>query len=379
MKLIPIAALCAAAFGLSACDSAQQDSTEPTSADALFDASVFGTTNNIIAVRNAPDAENRDRAFRADPALNGKARLFDEGQLDAAIPGGVRSFQQAAFSLADRDFYGTFDGNDGNGRLVRVNRNGSIAAVTNAGTMPKGIFVDIDVSTGFVGVADFGMSAATSSILIYNEDFADNEAPVIVISNLGTGGRAWDLFYSEEDDILFVSKTNGEVAAYDNFRSLAVDFISEATPIAPTREFAVSNPSTPGTRESTNLHGISYDEDTKILIVSDVRIPTNTQSGRLYTVDNGDTAGAAPNTAGMPSNLVPFRARFQSSQAGNATRLGNPVDILGYGDDVYVAAKGSNQVLRFDDILTRTGDQGDTAPNATLTVEGAESVAFFQR
>ena len=376
-----IAALVALSFGLAACDSAQDAPAAGTeTAGVLFDASVFPTTNNIIATQNLDDSLNKDRVFRVNPALTSAARLYDEPTLDAAIDEGVESLQQVAYARNTATFYSTIDGEDGNGYLVRANRRGEVEAVTMAGLSPKGVFVDIQVGTGFVGVADFGTSEANSQILIYNENYAEDEAPVVVISNLGTGGRAWDLFYTEADDILFVSKTNGEVAAYDSFVSKAQAFIGFGTPIVPDREFAISNPNdTPRIKRSGNLHGISYDDDTQILIVSDVRNPANVMSGRIYTVADGDEVGAPPNAPGTPSNLVDFRARIQSPMGGNNTRLGNPVDILGFGQNLYVAAKGSGKLLRFDNILTRTGLQGNISPNAMRDLKGAESVSFFQR
>lgn len=376
-----LTALVALTFGLAACDSAQDaPGSEAETAGALFDASVFPTTNNILATQNLPDARNADRVYRVTPSLSSASRLYDEQRLDDAIPQGVESLQQVAYATATTRFFSTFDGEDGNGYIVRTNRRGEVNAVTQAGLNPKGVFVDIQVGTGFVGVADFGTSTANSQILIYNDSFADGEAPVITITNLGTDGRAWDLFYSDSDDILFVAKTNGEVVAYDNFVSQAQDFIGFGVPVTPDREFAVSNPAdNPRVKQSLNFHGVSYDDDTQILIVSDVRAPSNPLSGRIYTVDNADEVGGPPNAPGTPSNLVDFRARLRSPMGGNNTMLGNPVDILGYGGDLYVAAKGTGKLLRFDNILTRTGQQGNISPDAMRDLEGAESVSFFQR
>ena len=377
---IRLVALCGLAVGLAACDSAQEAPVSPESADGLFDASLFPTSSNIIAVRNAPDAENRDRVFRTTQALSRKDRLYDEPTLEAALGMPVASFQQVAFARGSGRFYSTLDASDNTGRIVRANRRGDIRAVTTAGIAPKGVFVDIDVSTGFVGVADFGTGPMDSQILIYNENFQDGEAPVITITDLGTGGRAWDLFYSNADNILFVSKTNGEVVAYDNFVSMAQAFLGSGTPIMPTREFAISNPNDPSpVQESENLHGISYDDGTRVLVVSDVRDPSAPLSGQIYTVDDGDTAGGPPNPAMTPSTLVDFRARLRSPMGGNSVMLGNPVDVLGFGDDLYVAAKGTGKVLRFDNILGRVGEQGAISPDAMIDVQGAESVSFFNR
>jgi hypothetical protein len=384
-----VVALCALAFGLAACDSTQEDANStpaPATADGIFEANLFETTNSIVSVSNRPDTENRDRLYRLDPSLATRATLIGETRIDDGVPGGVKSFQQAAFAQDGRDFFGTFDGNDNVGKLVRADRRGQIEAITNAGLRPKGVFVDINVGNGYVGVADFGTSEANSQILIYADNFADGAAPAATITNLGTGGRAWDLFYAADEDILFVTKTNGEVAAYDNFVGQVGPVIFNNVPgstVAPTREFAISNPDANPTtvKRSLNLHGVAYDSDTDILIVSDVANPAQPLSGRIYTIADGNTVGAAPNATGTPSNLVPFRARIRSRAApdNNNTLLGNPVDILGFGGNLYVAAKGTNRVLRFDNILTAVGQQGNRAPDAAREVEGAESVAFFQR
>ena len=386
-----IAALCALTFGLAACDSSQEPGAiaEAETAVGVFEANAFPTGVNIVGVSNRPDAENRDRILKLNRSLDRRSKLAGEPRFDRAVPGGVKSFQQVAFAGPQRDFVGTFDGNDGFGKLIRTNRRGTIEAVTNVGRRPKGVIVDAVIGgSSYIGVADFGINTGSVSparVLFYNQEFAQGEAPVARLTNFGTGGRVWDLFYSQEADILFLSKTNGEVAAYDNFSAAIAPVIAGTAPgssVMPTREFAISNKQDmPQSKRSLNLHGIAYDAETDILIVSDVANPANPLSGRIYTIANGSTAGAPPNASGTQSNLVSFRARIRSlaAPANNNTLLGNPVDILGFGENLYVAAKGTNRVLRFDNILTATGNQGNRAPDAQREVIGAESVSLFLR
>ena len=278
-----VAALCALTFGLAACDSSQEPGaiSEAETADGIFEANAFPTGVNIISVSNRPDTENRDRIYKHGRSLERRSKLVGEPRIDRAVPGGVKSFQQVAFAGPQRDFVGTFDGNDDIGKLIRTNRRGTIEAITNVGRRPKGVIVDAEFGgSSYVGVADFGITSGSmspSQVFFYNQNFAPGEAPVATLTNFGTGGQVWDLFYSQEADILFLSKTNGEVAAYDNFSAMITPVLGGAaagSSVTPTREFAISNPqNSTQVKRSRNLHGITYDAETDILIVSDVSKP----------------------------------------------------------------------------------------------------------
>ena len=239
------------------------------------------------------------------------------------------------------------------------------AGCTNAGaTLGGGTRIVAGASTGLVApkglvvtgsrivVADQG----SNSIRVFSTTASGNVAPEFVISNLGAGTSVWDVAYDSDDTRLYVATTNGLVLVYD-------DPFENRGAAGPTRTITPTN--SEGAQISVNLHGIAYDSGTDLLILSDVGTATGGSSatdGQLFTI-----AGASAATG---NTAVRYRV------SGNATQLGNPVDlVLTSGGVVYVAEKANDRVLRFNGLLTATGTS-EAAAAASITVIKPESVAL---
>jgi hypothetical protein len=111
---------------------------------------------------------------------------------------------------------------------------------------PKG--VEVADGLGRVLVAENG--AAAPSILVFSA------APTATATR-GVGHRAhWcrpgTLDYDPASDTLFIAQTDGSIAVYDAFFSLAL-------PPAPDRVITISDAGVVPVQESVNLHGIVYD------------------------------------------------------------------------------------------------------------------------
>jgi hypothetical protein len=118
-----------------------------------------------------------------------------------------------------------------------------------------------------------------------------------------------------------------------------------------------------GGKISVNLHGIYYVPGDDTLLLSDVGDAASASDGQLFTIANASTV----------MNTAPTVVRI----AGSNTALGNPVDIEFDGTNLYVAEKSNDLLLRYDNILDRTGFQNSAADLATKVTK-AESVALMQ-
>ena len=223
-----------------------------------------------------------------------------------------------------------------------------IAGAATGLIAPKGI---INVENSLV-VADNGGAGA---IRVFAETATGNVAPSFTVTNITGATSVWDVAYDEGDDRLFVAGTNGVVLVYD-------DFFTDRGATGPDRTITPTD----GTAQiSVNLHGIAYDSDRDLLVLTDVGVASGGASatdGQLFTIASASTATGA--------TAVRYRI------AGAATTLGNPVDVaLTRDGDVYVAEKANSRVVRFNGVTTATGTVG-TAPAASVAVVNAESVTI---
>lgn len=212
---------------------------------------------------------------------------------------------------------------------------------------------------GILVVADF----AGADIKVFDLHAEGNTPPLFVTSNLGETAsgeprEAWGLSFDDDRNRLFVAATDGTVLVYDHY-------LVNRGESGPDR---VIIPTMKGAKASANLHGISYlAEDT--LILSDVGEATTADEpgfdtdGKLFVLEAASTAEGDT------------EATFQVS--GPDSLLGNPVGIAFDGNDLYVAEKARDVVLRFDDILELKGAT-DPAPSGAVTVTAPESVALAE-
>lgn len=218
---------------------------------------------------------------------------------------------------------------------------------TNADLVaPKG--VETVGSYGVALVADLN-AAAPGAIKAYSLCGVGNVEPVFE-TIMPAGTQPWDLDYDPDADRLYVAATNGTIQVYD-------DYMADPSE-APER---IIDPNDSSGFEASNIHGIVHDSATNRLIVSDVGSATVADDGRIYVIDNADTADG------------PWDLRLEL--AGNLTALGNPVDLAFDGENLYVAEKSNNQLQRIDDIYSLSGVL-NRAPDSMMTFTAPESIAI---
>lgn len=224
----------------------------------------------------------------------------------------------------------------------------TMASVTGL-VAPKGL--DVADSLGLALTADNGDNV-TGSVAVFGAN-ADNAGPVYPPTSLSVA--PWDLDYDPVNDRLYVALINGTVAVFD-------DYVANQGANPANRTITPMVDGTP----STNLHSVIHVAASDDLIVSDVGSGAVTTDGKIYVIPNASTAD------GMTAVSVEID-NGDDGTLGN-TMLGNPVDIAFDCENLYVAEKSNNLVLRFDGILDSMG--GDVAPSAMFTVTAPESVAL---
>lgn len=203
-------------------------------------------------------------------------------------------------------------------------------------------------------VADF----AGKSIRVFDLVAKSDAEPLFITTLLGsTEQSVWGIDFDAVNNSLFVSTTIGTVLVYDNF-------LGTHGKNGPDR---VITPAMNGVKASVNFHEILYLPERDILFIVDVgKATTTSQAG----FDNDGMIWILENASSANGN-VSARARL----IGNNTLLGNPVGLDFDGSSLYVAEKAKSLVMRFDDVLTLTGDV-NLAPSAAVTVVEPESVVI---
>ena len=305
----------------------------------------------LFAVSNVP-SEGNDFVVGLEPDLSGRIKSFDTSS--------VTSNPENITFDTDANAYLTFDNGEtpSQGGILIVN---ALAAQDEFDTdaarvivgkasgliAPKGL--DVVSNKDAMIVADFG----GKNLKTFATDAEGDAAPMFTTTNLGSNSRSvWDLDYDPDHDRLFVAATDGAVLVYDSF------FASKGAN-GPDR---VITPTDGSDKLSVNLHGIVHVATTDMLILADVGDAASNADGQLFVLGN---AGAADGNVSVSAQI-----------GGPDSTLGNPVDITFDGQDLFVAEKTKDSVLKFADILSQTGQQ-DKSPDASITVEKAESVALL--
>lgn len=299
---------------------------------------VFGTVN--------PAGVEDDAVFMADAALSNELTLT-AGFTDIA------NVQSVAFDSAGA-MYVTVDialdeqnaATEG-GILIYDAAQPRLIQGPNTGIIaPKGL--QVLETLGVVAIADNG----ARDIKLFAMGAAGDVAPVATIA-IGDEGGVWDIWYDLVNDSLYAAKTNGELAAYDQF-SETMGANGPDRLIVPTD--ADRNPI------SVNLHGIDVHYDSNTLIVSDVGDAQDNTDGQIFLL--------------IAASIADGPTRVDARIFGDQTGLGNPVDLIFDGSGIFVAEKANDAVLYFADIINRTGDL-NIAPDASQPAIKAESVALF--
>ncbi|MEN8634619.1 hypothetical protein ABFV74_02635 [Pseudoalteromonas distincta] len=278
-----------------------------------------------------------------------------------------QTIESVAFDKAGNS-YATFDNSTTSiggiviSNKVAINRDGqtystsqdSLINGVNTGLIsPKGL--DVASDSGMILVAE--NNADTPSISIFSTCTTGDASPLMTLT-FANDARPWDVDYDATTDRAFVALTNGTVAVFDEVKS---KLMAGTTNIA--TEDRLITPANAGTavEAPSNIHGIDYDSLSGSLILSDVGSAAVADDGKIYVLNNVATA----------SGLV----NISTTISGPNTLLGNPVDIMYSGSDLYVAEKSNNVVMRFNNILSSVG--GDISADASAAFTAPESVAVL--
>lgn len=290
-------------------------------------------------------------------ALNAQSTSFDS----------TMSIESVVFDLAG-DSYTSFDNpNTSTGGIIIGNR---VAVERSAGSYtesrdrmimgadtglisPKGL--DVASNQGLILVAE--NNANTPAILIYSTCAAGNVTPLISLIPADSA-RPWDVDYDAHTDRAYVALTNGSIAVFDQVNA---KILAGQTSVNGQDRTIIPAISGTAVTAPTNIHGIDYDPATNSLIVSDVGSAADPADGKLYVLPSASNA----------SGLTDMSVRI----AGVNSQLGNPVDIMYTGKDLYVAEKSNSLVMRFDNIINSSG--GDISADASMSYTAPESVAII--
>lgn len=277
------------------------------------------------------------------------------------------SIESVSFDLSG-DSYTTFDdsttltGGIIIGNRVATSRNEQsynpardrIITGANTGLIsPKGI--DVASKNGLVFVAE--NNETTPGILVFSSCATGNVNPLLTLTPANSA-RPWDVDYDVSTDRAFVALTNGTVAVFNEVSSKVM---SGVTNISGEDQLITPAISGAAIQAPTNIHGIDYDPASDSLIISDVGSATDATDGKLYVIP------AAKNASGLSNVSV--------SIAGENTMLGNPVDVMYDGSNLYVAEKSNGLVMRFDNVLNSAG--GNITADASIAYTAPESVAII--
>ncbi|MDX1993048.1 MAG: hypothetical protein SF029_11690 [bacterium] len=249
---------------------------------------------------------------------------------------------------ADSGAVYVFDGLAGSEGMMGAAPMRMIGGQSNAGLVaPKGLIV-IE-SLDLILVANNGPANVKGFSLMANGDVSPT---VFLQPSVDFGGSVWDLYYAEDIDALFVAGTTGAVFVYDNF---SANLGSGGV----TRTIIPADSS--GAQVSINLHGIVYDSQRDLLLLSDVGAADSNSDGQLFALPNASTADGS--------------TRYIVRWAGDQTMLGNPVDIAFDGENLIVAEKANDAILVFENFAGRIGLR-NAAANQVLSFTKPESIAY---
>jgi len=312
-----------------------------------------------VAVSSNPGTtgETTGQISRLSSQLNTEIGNYNAGQTIESV-----TFDKAGNSYTTFDNSTTSIGGIVISNKVAINRDGQTyntnqdSVITGANTgliSPKGL--DVASDSGMILVAE--NNADTPSISIFSTCTTGDASPLMTLT-FANGARPWDVDYDANTDRAFVALTNGTVAVFDEVKSKLM--AGNANIAVEDRLITPANAGT-AVEAPTNIHGIDYDSLSGSLILSDVGSAAVADDGKIYVLNN----------VAMASGLV----NISTTISGPNTLLGNPVDIMYTGTDLYVAEKSNNVVMRFNNILSIAG--GDISADASTAFTAPESVAIL--
>jgi hypothetical protein len=194
-----------------------------------------------------------------------------------------------------------------------ANRDREIKGAKTTLKNPKGI--DLDNKRGLIFVAENG----NGTLLIFSSEAGGDVAP---IANITLPAKPWDVEYDDGSDTLFVALVNGKCAVFDKFAFSG---------------FSATPSRTIEPEGSVNLHGIAYDRAKDVLLLSDVGQANSNTDGKLFVIKTASKVYGPV----KPARTI----------EGADTKLGNPVDIVWDGKDLYVAEKANDKLMVYRNFL----------------------------
>lgn len=322
-----------------------------------FNVGIYATSN--------PNGVTSDYVVGIDRDMKNAANLFKLAN--------IGSMQSLTFDDAGNALM-TFDGqNNSSGGVLKFagtpeesGKNPQINTRSTDGSIaPKGLAWVKDrnndqLDNDVLIVADVGNNNTSGSIRVYN---VENGTPSLEFSvtDLGEDNKKiWDVAYDQGNDRLFATRTDGVLLVYLDF------FQNRQNQNQPVQVTPVNSN---GNKISTNLHGIVYDEDDDVMVLSDVGDAANATDGMIIVFD--DFFSRIADQGDLVQDL-----QATGTIAGNNTKLGNPVDIIVKRGSLYVAEKSNDLVMRYDNIFNLNADS-NTAANAAIKVIKPESLSLM--
>lgn len=237
--------------------------------------------------------------------------------------------------------------------MYNISRDRIIMGVNTGLISPKGI--DVSSANGLIFIAE--NNETSPGIKIFSSCASGDAMPLATLVP-ANGARPWDVDYDAQTDRAFLALTNGTIAVFDQ---VAAKLMSGMTTITGEDRNIVPAISGAGVTAPTNLHGIDFDPASGSIIVSDVGSAASPTDGKIYVIPNAERAN------GLTDITVNI--------AGPNSLLGNPVDVMYDGNNLFVAEKSNGVIMRFDNVLSSAG--GDVVADSSAPLLGAESVAVL--
>ena len=258
-----------------------------------------------------------------------------------------------------------YDGDEGN--LYQVNRSNNIVVeyndVRDDLDDPNGVDVEARSTSDFtngrglafaddrVVVAQDGDAAVNDNenrLVVY--DISDDDDLIARRASYPVNINLWGIQFVGSD-LYAVVDNSDSVAVFSNFLDN-----TDGDTLMPTRFIQIEG--------LVRTHGLEYNEEDDIMILTDIGDAGSDSDGALFVIRNFSNLGTSATTVG-PNNYTRI--------GGDATRLGNPVDVA-WDEDTdryYVAdrATGGGTLLVFENDA-----RGNVAPSRTVPFAGLSSL-----
>lgn len=208
---------------------------------------------------------------------------------------------------------------------------------------------ELAVSDNFYVVAD--NANPNGRFFVYQRD-----GNVFTLRNtITTDFKVWGITF-DENDLYAVVDADNELAVFTNFLSNTTDATLSAS-----KRVVVEG--------IIRTHGITYDDDSDTMVMTDIGDATNTQDDGGFHLITGFKA-----KFNALANGATLAVASQIRVSGPSTLMGNPVDVA-YDNEtgtVYIAEAGNagGRILAFEGF----GNGGDIAPFINNTLSGASAV-----